>query len=285
MASLLRFSVLRAFRPYLGSHLKPSFKQATAPTRFQCFPYSIYDNLLINSTRTFSTNGNRLLSNGLVDKSLADQLIHEIKTETENSSHTTDTPDFIKEFLNRQTFKIEDKPGHDEVAITRTFGNERLRLLFSVTESPSSATNSYSDDEYEGENGSSSDENAEDEDVLSDESFPIRCVLTVEKENKGALAFELTCEDGIFIIDSISYYKDGKLANDLTVEGDWKRRRLYLGPRFDNLDNEVQILFERYLEERSIDTSLALFIPNYVDYKEQKEYIGWLRNVMKFVQA
>ena len=39
----------------------------------------------------------------------------------------------------------------------------------------------------------------------------------------------------------------------------------------------------RYLEERGINTRLALFIPDYIDHKEQKEYIKWLNNVKNFV--
>ncbi|CAG8510064.1 7197_t:CDS:2 [Ambispora gerdemannii] len=303
MASLFRTCILRSARAaatFTGP-LKSSFGQATPiTTSFKSLSFisSPCTRLILNNyTRSFSTTSIRSLSRVLlplgnktrfkVDQNLAEQLAYEIKTETESSSYTPDTPDFIKEFLNRQTFKIEDKAGHDEVAITRTFGNETLRLLFSVSEvtSSESSSDSFSDeDDYDSDGDDSvSDENAEDEDDdLSEGTFPIRCVLT---QAKGALAFELTCEDGVFIIDSISYYKDGNLANDLTVEGDWQRRRLYLGPRFENLDNEVQILFERYLEERGIDTSLALFIPNYVDYKEQKEYLGWLHNVKKFVEA
>ena len=34
----------------------------------------------------------------------------------------------------------------------------------------------------------------------------------------------------MFTIDNISFYNDAKLATDLTSEGDWKRRGLYIGP-------------------------------------------------------
>jgi hypothetical protein len=38
------------------------------------------------------------------------------------------------------------------------------------------------------------------------------------------------------------------------------------------------MLLERFLEERGINTQMALFIPEYIDLKEQKEYIGWLNS-------
>jgi complement component 1 Q subcomponent-binding protein len=55
------------------------------------------------------------------------------------------------------------------------------------------------------------------------------------------------------------------------------------GPPFNNLDEDLQILLEKYLEERGINTRLALFIPDYIDHKEQKEYIKWLNNIKNFV--
>ncbi|RCH81031.1 hypothetical protein CU097_000071, partial [Rhizopus azygosporus] len=35
----------------------------------------------------------------------------------------------------------------------------------------------------------------------------------------------------------------------------------------------------RYLEERGINSALANFLPDYIEYKEQKEYIQWLDNM------
>jgi complement component 1 Q subcomponent-binding protein len=80
-------------------------------------------------------------------------------------------------------------------------------------------------------------------------------------------------------------YKDGKLATKDTAEADWKRREAYMGPPFSNLDEDLQILMEKFLEERGINTSLALFIPDYVDYKEAREYEAWLNGLKDFVDA
>lgn len=92
------------------------------------------------------------------------------------------------------------------------------------------------------------------------------------------------------VVDNISFYKDSKLATELTSEADWKRRGLYIGPQvksawtcvcfrcalttfplqFDHLDTNVQEEFERFLDERGIGGDLALFVPEYSEYKEQK---------------
>lgn len=40
--------------------------------------------------------------------------------------------------------------------------------------------------------------------------------------------------------------------------------------QFENLDESVQAEFETYLEERGVNSSLALFIPDLAEHKEQK---------------
>ena len=87
------------------------------------------------------------------------------------------------------------------------------------------------------------------------------------------------------VIDNVFYHKNTKLATAQTAEADWERRGVYAGPPFGNLDEDLQTLMERYLDERGINTSLAIFVPEYIDYKEQKEYLSWLASVKGFVEA
>lgn len=64
----------------------------------------------------------------------------------------------------------------------------------------------------------------------------------------------------------------------------------------------MQDEFEKYLDERGINESVALFIPDYAEYKEQvvrgiwyasyitltvfvQEYVRWLEGMKKFVEA
>jgi complement component 1 Q subcomponent-binding protein len=92
-------------------------------------------------------------------------------------------------------------------------------------------------------------------------------------------------QDGMIVVENVFYHKNAALATSQTVEADWERRGMYGGPPFGNLDEDLQVLFERYLDERGINTSLALVIPDYIDFKEQKEYLSWLQNVKGFVAA
>lgn len=55
--------------------------------------------------------------------------------------------------------------------------------------------------------------------------------------------------------------------------------------QFEALDEELQEQFERFLEERGINSNLALIIPDLAEWKEEREYQGWLDGVRKFVDA
>lgn len=56
--------------------------------------------------------------------------------------------------------------------------------------------------------------------------------MLLHKQGKGhgALTIDAVAQDGLFLVDNISFYTDEGLATDLTSEADWKRRGLYMGP-------------------------------------------------------
>jgi complement component 1 Q subcomponent-binding protein len=118
-----------------------------------------------------------------------------------------------------------------------------------------------------------------------EQSFPARVNIVIEKAGKGALAVETVAQDGVIVIDNVYYYTDASYAHAKTAEKAHARQSMYVGPPFGNLDEDLQVLLERYLDERGINTALALFVPEYIDTKEQKEYLSWLSNVKTFIEA
>jgi complement component 1 Q subcomponent-binding protein len=100
---------------------------------------------------------------------------------------------------------------------------------------------------------------------------------------KGAMLIEAIAQDGDFLIDNVYYFADAELAEPEQAEQDWKRKSVYAGPPFGNLDEDLQVLLEKYLGDRGINSQLALFVPEYIDYKEQKEYVNWLKNLKGFL--
>lgn len=119
-------------------------------------------------------------------------------------------------------------------------------------------------------------------------SFPIPTTISIYKPNtaQSALQFHTTVQDGAFFIDQVNFYKDGaKLLADDTAEGDWVRAGRYSGPVFEDLDEDLQDSFHKVLEERGLNESVANFMMDYIEYKEQLEYMRWLKNVENFVKA
>lgn len=121
----------------------------------------------------------------------------------------------------------------------------------------------------------------DDEDVEGDgaqgPAYPARVNVKVTREGQnGAMLIEAVAQDGEIIIDNVYYFAEAGHADPESSQQDWKRRAVYAGPPFGNLDEDLQILLERYLEERGVDVKMAQFVPDYIDHKEQKEYLRWL---------
>jgi complement component 1 Q subcomponent-binding protein, mitochondrial len=96
------------------------------------------------------------------------------------------------------------------------------------------------------------------------------------------LTVTATATESIFVIDSVSYDANPPATQE-TAQSEFESRSRYGGPPWQQLDEDLQLLMERYLEERGINTALAIFIPDYAELKEQKEYISWLKNLKSFV--
>ncbi|WFD29185.1 Mitochondrial acidic protein mam33 [Malassezia sp. CBS 17886] len=230
------------------------------------------------AVRTIATTAPRL-GEGESDSELIASLQQEIayeKDSVEASSGDGANLEWLRQFKSDSPWHIEDKSGSDEIALTRDFGNEHIRVLFSIGEiDTSEGTNDIeqedadqvsADDEFEG-------------------GFPVRCAITISKPDQGCLSIDAQAQDGQFMVENVTFYKDNALATALTADADWARRGLYIGPQFETLDENVQANFESYLAERGVATNLALFIPNYAEYKEQREYCSWLMGVKSFVEA
>lgn len=120
-----------------------------------------------------------------------------------------------------------------------------------------------------------------------EQSFPAHLNVTIFKTaspQKGALQFEVVAQEGGIVIDALHFLPDAALADPSKSEDEWKRSKLYTGPPFSNLDEDLQNLWEAYLEERGVDVRLAEFVPDYIDWKEQKEYLRWLGKLKNLVE-
>lgn len=130
------------------------------------------------------------------------------------------------------------------------------------------------------ENGAAPADREELDDEYDEEApqqgFPAHVVIRIERPDRGALHIDATAQDGDILIEDMLYFPSSDVAEPESAEKNWARRTLYTGPPFNNLDEDLQVMLEKYLEERGINTRMSLFIPDYIDFKEQKEYVRWL---------
>ncbi|KAK5110240.1 hypothetical protein LTR85_001299 [Meristemomyces frigidus] len=126
----------------------------------------------------------------------------------------------------------------------------------------------------------------DEEDQEGQPAFPANVNVLVQRKAKGALRINLIADNGVFTIQSVSHLPDSAASNSKTPSELLREdpETLYTGPPFQQLDEEVQSLMEQYLDVRGINTALALFVPEYIDVKEQREYLGWLARVKEFVE-
>ena len=92
--------------------------------------------------------------------------------------------------------------------------------------------------------------------------------ISITKPGDKALFIVAETQDGAITIDHIS----NSLPHEKNLEFG------YSGPPMTSLDPDLQAMLEQYLEERGVDANLAMFAFQYNDYKEQREYVGWLQS-------
>ncbi|WEW60140.1 Mitochondrial acidic protein mam33 [Emydomyces testavorans] len=288
-------------RPLRTTVVKPAFLQPT----WKLVPRPAY--------AAFSTTRARWESAGQVDVELAAKFQDELALETE-TGEADNLPESVQYFLENGPFEIQDKPGEEEVVMTRKFGDEKIRISFSIADLQNlGAENDFDNalpDEFDEADAqprainqpgatpgnlktapedkvaaSDREGDVEGDETAAEPGYPVHANVTIEKPGKGSMHAECLIEDGAVQILELQHFEKSDIANPQSAEKQWARGSLYAGPPFGNLDEDLQILLERYLEERGIDTALAAFIPDYIDFKEQKEYVRWLGNLKKFVEA
>ncbi|KAI4595106.1 Mitochondrial acidic protein mam33 [Pestalotiopsis sp. 9143b] len=242
-------------------------------------------------TSAFSTTLYRNAPAGEVDEELSAKLESELQYENELKD-SEPTPASVKDFLDNSPFELIDTPGKEDVILKRKFGNETITVSFSISDLTNYEPDLYNEDDAmtdeqfenpESQRAAEESEGLEGEE--SDAAPPCRLNVVVEKEGKGALNIEATAQEGQIMVDNFYYYDNAKFAHSENAEVAHQAQDAFPGPPFGTLDEDLQILLERYLEERGVTQALAVFVPDYMDLKEQKEYSAWLKNVKTFIDA
>lgn len=116
-----------------------------------------------------------VLGAGESDAELSARLAQEIAYEQETAaaaateSESEAEPSFLATFRKQGIWKIEDVAGSDEIALSRDFGNEHIRVLFSIGDIETTEADVEEAEEVDGK---------DEEDTPA---FPVRCAITISK--------------------------------------------------------------------------------------------------------
>ncbi|CAN6647829.1 mitochondrial acidic protein Mam33p [Trichomonascus vanleenenianus] len=231
--------------------------------------------------RSFAVTCQRFNKSSLTaaDAELVSILKKEIELETEIDQTEALGSSVVDKFLKESGFEVIAKDGSDMIELVKKEGNEVVHVYFSLFDVTSDEALF---DEEGAEEGAAEEgmEEFEEEDIES----PIRAKVVVEKPGKSALTVETTIHDDLFLVQYV-IPSDPALAVANTAEADHERRQQYQGPIFSTLDPNVQSGIERYLEARGVNSEMASFIVEYAAARENKEYIRWLKQLQKVVEA
>jgi len=191
-------------------------------------------------------------------QTLSDLLARELAEEIEDGN--TDMPPELaelKESLEEQDWKIVDEGSMTK--LYRTIGSNRVVVNFHCQDTVQSGVE---EEEYEMEDG---------EELPS----PFRFLVTCTKAGK-TLVFNCLSEEGTAQIEAVAITTDD---NEAILDNGGIKGRQYQGPEFQQLDQGVQDSFHEYLlTEIGIDEDVAAFVSMYADYKEQSEYVQFLKD-------
>ncbi|OMO76599.1 Mitochondrial glycoprotein [Corchorus olitorius] len=158
-------------------------------------------------------------------------------------------------------FDIEDTPGLQTITLKREYDGELIKVEVHmpdlVTGMDESEDKEDNDEEYEKPDKS---------------SLPL--VVMITKKDGPSLEFSCTAMPDEISIDSLAIkYQE---SEDMLA---------YEGPDFQDLDENLQKAFHKYLEIRGIKPSTTNFLHEYMINKDNKEYTRWLKNLKNFVES
>ncbi|KFK35119.1 hypothetical protein AALP_AA5G238500 [Arabis alpina] len=196
----------------------------------------------------------------------SDQTLLQVIDSEINDSFEADDPDLVEEIVDSSNFpfKIEDKPGHRSVTLTREYNGEQIKVEVSM---PGLAMEENEDDIDDNEDGDVRNEKS------NETSIPL--VVTVTKKSGLSLEFSCTAYPDEIVIDGLSVKHPERSSEEQLT---------YDGPDFEELDENMRKSFHKFLETRGIKASATDFLYEYMMKKDSREYLLWLKNLKNFIQ-
>jgi complement component 1 Q subcomponent-binding protein len=208
---------------------------------------------------------------------LSEALQHEIDEEAQNpyNDMPSELSDLKLELSNDWTIMDGAKATSTDGAIVNMYKQENLAngskvtITFHCQDSISPEEMGFLQNAAETAAGVVRGEEDEEE-----ESMPVKFDVLVSRAGKE-MRISCTSDAGEATIDGIMVSSSEEGGDD---------EDMYRGPMIEDLAEGLQASLEVYLrEECGVTSDVAAFIAMYADFKEQDEYINWLKNVKNIV--
>jgi len=190
---------------------------------------------------------------------LSDILERELAEEKEKGSMLPDDLQELKETVSKDwTIVNDDESG--TVKLFRKEGPQKVAVVF------------HCQDTLE--------EDFVDEDDEEEPSPEVRFTLTVTKAGKTVVLGCVSAEANAYVESVATTTEDVELIHN-TGKVDEK---LYQGPQFDELAEDLQDAFTEFVQQEcGITSDVAAFISMFADFREQEEYTRWLQQVQSII--
>ncbi|GMI81995.1 hypothetical protein like AT1G15870 [Hibiscus trionum] len=151
------------------------------------------------------------------------------------------------------SFTVDDRPGEQWIRLKRKFGDkEDITIDATMFDGSVPVSNPTQDDE----------------------KLHMTFIVNISKGDGGNI-LEMVC----------TAWPDTMEIKKVYVRGHNRTHdHPYLGPEFEELDEELQNSVYGFLEERSINDELAIFLHEYMGNKDKTEFIRWLETVKSCIE-
>jgi complement component 1 Q subcomponent-binding protein len=126
------------------------------------------------------------------------------------------------------------------------------------------------------------EDQAQDDDEEEEPAQAVRFGVTVSKGGKTVVLQCRSGGDGEISVEGVTV-RDGESEDALLAlaGGESLNAALYQGPEFTELAEDLQESFQQYVvQECGVDEDVAAFIAMYADYREQAEYVTWMKTAI-----
>ncbi|KAJ6798521.1 mitochondrial glycoprotein [Iris pallida] len=224
------------------------------------------EGVLLPHVASSSFSSSAIATKPTSDVSLLKVIDAEIKCAEECDDH-----DRVEGIPERFPFDIQDEKGMNIITLKRTYQDEYIEVIVSM---PSLVTGDEPEDTKEANHQDDEDGGDEDDaEKPTQSSIPI--TVNISKGDGPSLEFSCTAYPDEVVIDAMSVRE---------IKGSDEEMIAYEGPDFNDLDENLQKAFHKYLELRGISAMTTNFLHEYMINKDSREYLFWLKNLKQFFE-